>query len=360
MVILHIACIDNDKTIGVCVSVRQHVLAQGRLAETAIYNTCGIALDDMPRQVPHEGRFELSRLPAPFDRPDLAVFHECYRPAYLAIASELRRNGVPYVIIPHGELRKEAQRKKRLKKTAANILLFNRFINGAAALQCLSEDEEKTTRFGRRKFVGTNGVELPATVKSDFRSEGARFLYIGRYEWRVKGLDLLFDAIGSEARFLRENGCRFTLYGPDWNGRFAAVCTMVQDRGIGDLVELHHEILGEEKTAALLDADVFIQTSRHEGMPMGILEAMSYGLPCLVTEGTSLGKTVDGAQAGWTAETAAEDIAARIVEAVRERPRWAEYGANGRKAVQESFAWDKVAAETLSSYKKLLSNSVEE
>lgn len=42
----------------------------------------------------------------------------------------------------------------------------------------------------------------------------------------------------------------------------------------------------------LLQTDLFIQTSRHEGMPMGLLEALSIGVPCLVTVGTSLGHII--------------------------------------------------------------------
>ena len=356
MVILHFACIDNSETSGVCVSARQHVLAQGRFAKTALINVSGIELSgDLP-QMPYSAPFAMRDLPKPFDRPDLAVFHECYRPVYLPIAKKLEKSGVPYIILPHGELRAEAQKKKHLKKAAANFLLFNRFIDHAAAIQCLSESESDATRFGRKKIIGTNGVFIPETRKESFRKDEAVFLYIGRYEWLPKGLDLLFDAIKTDERILREKNCRFMLYGPDYNGRFAAVGEMIANREIGDLVSLHHEILGDEKTKALLDADVFIQTSRHEGMPVGILEAMSYGLPCLVTEGTSLGDEIKECRAGWCAETTAQDIARALVCAVKERSRWAEYGGNGRKAVREKYSWDVVAADTVERYRALLQN----
>ena len=75
-----------------------------------------------------------------------------------------------------------------------------------------------------------------------------------------------------------------------------------------DLVELHEAIDGSEKEAELLSADVFIQTSRSEGMSMGILEALSYGVPCLVTRGTNLGEIIEQYDAGWVAETNAEYV----------------------------------------------------
>lgn len=354
MVILHFACISESKTNGVCVVVPLHVQAQGRCAETALVNVNNIDISFPGKQLSFRKPFDIRSLPAPFDRPDLVVFHECYRPDYLAVARNLRKNAIPYIIVPHGELQEEAQKRKHLKKAAANLLLFNFFINHAAALQCLSENERKATRFGKNKIVATNGIDIPSRTKTEFSAEGAVFIYIGRYEWRMKGIDLMLDAIKAEEFFLRENKCRFILHGPDVFGRFAAVSAMVEERKIGDLVSLNLTITGEEKINALLDADVFIQTSRYEGMPMGILEAMSYALPCLVTEGTFLGKDVADAHAGWVAETTAESIAARLVEAVKDRPRWPELGRNGREAAAEIFSWDVVAEKTVEQYKQVL------
>lgn len=356
MVILHFACIEPTETNGVCVAVPRHVEAQGRFADTALVNINGYSIPGVRKQLAYSKAFDIKKLPEPFDQPDIAVFHECYRPAYLSIAKNLKKNGVPYVIIPHGELRVEAQQKKHLKKVVANILLFNDFIEHAAALQCLSENEKDSTHFGKQKFCGTNGVAVPALKKEKFRESGAVFIYIGRYEWRPKGLDLLLDAIKIKERFLRESACRFLLYGPDIYDRLAAVSAMVRERNIEDLVSLNHEILGENKKNALLDADVFIQTSRHEGMPMGILEAMSYGLPCLVTKGTSLGGVVADADAGWEAKTTAEDIAACLEKVMEERSRWPEKGSSGREAVKEFFSWDVVAPAAVKHYQDLLTN----
>ena len=67
---------------------------------------------------------------------------------------------------------------------------------------------------------------------------------------------------------------------------------MINDYGINGLVHLRREVEGSEKESVLIGSDVFIQTSRFEGMPMGILEAMSYGIPVLITEGTTLGEYV--------------------------------------------------------------------
>ncbi len=354
MVILHVASIENNPFSGVCVVVPQHIRAQSAFAEVALLNVNGRPVDGVETQLAYSKDFDLRRIPAPFDSPDLVVFHEAYRVEYLRVYKRLKKAGIPYVIIPHGELREEAQRKKKWKKKIANLLFFNAFINGAAAIQCLSEMERDNTAFGKEKFVASNGVGIPSKEKSSFSKFGLRITYIGRLEVRVKGLDLLLQAIKTAKKELKAAGARVELYGPDYQGRFAEVQSLIEENGVGDLVTLHREVSGEEKENILLDTDIFIQTSRHEGMPMGILEAMSYGIPCLVTEGTTLKPLIARYDGGFAAETKADSIARMLVRAIDERETLPEKSKNARQAVEENFSWAYVAEKAIEEYKRAL------
>ena len=143
------------------------------------------------------------------------------------------------------------------------------------------------------------------------------------------------------------------MYGPDLNGRFQHVTDLINEANVQDIVFLNHEVSGKQKEDILLDADIFIQTSRFEGMPMGILEAMSYGLPCLVTEGTTLSGIIAENECGWSAKTNIEDIAMKIKKAVTESEIFVDKGRNSQKIITKFFTWEKISDLAIDRYKKI-------
>lgn len=55
-----------------------------------------------------------------------------------------------------------------------------------------------------------------------------------------------------------------------------------------NLIITHGGVYDSDKETILLNSDFFILTSRFKGHLMGLIEALSYGLFCLVTEGSNM------------------------------------------------------------------------
>ncbi len=357
MIVLHIFHSLNRRYAGADVVIPEHIKAQQSFEMVGCVNITNVKIDGIENQFEYTDDFKISNLQEPFNKPDIIIFHQLYYPKFLKIAKEAKKLNIPYIIIPHGSMTREAQRIKRLKKIAGNLVFFNKFMKGASAIQYLSDDEKSRTFKNYPCFVSTNGIYMPAEQKGSFNEDKLVFSYIGRYDTHIKGLDLLVDAIKLKEELLRKNNCFFNLYGPqteEYAQKINSLKDLITEKGVSDLVFINGPVLDVEKKETLLNTDIFIQCSRTEGMPMGILESMSYGVPCLITKGTSLTGVLEKYDAGYSCETTAEGIANAIGKAVEHKHLLREKSQNAINLIKSEFLWDNIAKDASEKYRKFI------
>lgn len=299
---------------------------------------------------------KLSGLPKPFNAPDLIVIEELYVFAFSKIISDIVKSKIPYIIVPRSQMTAQAQSKKRLKKMIGNIIYFHRVICNAKAIQYLSEQEKNDSQqWNVSSFVIPNGIKKQSITKKTFSSKEIKAIMIGRLEPYQKGLDLLAKALIPIKDNVIKSSFILNIIGPVKDEfSIKELETIIKQNGLSEIVNIiKNPLYGEEKKEELLNSDLFIMTSRFEGMPMGLLEALSLGLPCLVTQGTNMKKEIEENDAGWAAENTVESIRNAILRMINERELLPQKGKNALM-LSKKYSWDQIASKSHEMFNKMI------
>lgn len=264
--------------------------------------------------------------------------------------------GLPVVIAPHGMLDAGALRYSRWKKHLVWKLWEHQALVAASCLQALGQAELEAIRsLGLAGPVALipNGVGLAELARSHAAPpwaqvvpEGERvLLFLGRFHAK-KGLAPLLNAWQSLTAEARRQGWWLAMVGFGDRGELAA-------RLAREPIERCFVLgpcFGAEKEACLASASAFVLPSFSEGLPMAALEAMSWGLPCLLSPACNLPDAI-AAGAAWAVQPQPADLAARIQDLMPlPDAEAAAMGRRGRVLVAERFSWNTIARQCAALY----------
>ena len=141
------------------------------------------------------------------------------------------------------------------------------------------------TKYAQQELGCTNAVTLmnivpTPTMAKQPRTEGApiSLVYLG-YIYKEKGIFDLLDVIASNRDRWLEH---LTLtIGGQWNED--RVLNFIKDNDLGGIVKFVGWVSGDDKATILSKTDILILPSYYEGLPISILEAMSYAMPVITT-----------------------------------------------------------------------------
>lgn len=292
------------------------------------------------------GKLKLNLLPVPFNSPDCVIFEGFYYIDHVLFAYELLKNNIPYIIVPRSAFTSSAFNNggllKRIKKQIAHAFIFDYFVSKSCAIHYLTEEEKKESqkKYHKQSFIIPNGITLPNVYKRTF-SNGINGVFIGRQDIYQKGLDLLLESIREIKSELIDAGFRLDIYGPP-RYDVKKVSEIIANYEIGEIVKNHEKgVRGTDKEKTLLDADVFFLTSRFEGHPMGLIEALSYGIPALITRGANMAEEVKSYNAGWACETNKDDIKASMRQMIIDKSLFSNISNNSRN-LAKNYDWKTI------------------
>lgn len=280
---------------------------------------------------------------------DIVLIHFHYQFAGLAAGWISRVRGKPYIIFSHGSLNTHGLRaRSRARKLCYLKLLEQKnFAKALFAAYHSAEEMDTSYRFGRCRVV-PNGIDpqvFQALPKMNYFRQQHKldqamiYLFLGRID-AGKGLDLLLPGFKKLLQVAGDS--HLVLAGADERGYAAEVRHLAEELGLASRLTLTGLITGQDKLAALQDADVFVLPSRSEGLSIAMLEAMYMGLPVVVTDRVGLWRQVEKNRCGLVAPFD-EDSLAGALRQMAAAPDQREMGQRGRQLVASGYTWDKIA-----------------
>lgn len=286
---------------------------------------------------------------------DLVIFHGVYEKKYLNFYKKLKK--VPYIIIPHCSLTKESLRRSKIKKYIFNFLAQN-FYKNAKAIGFLNfEEKENSIKVNEKFIILPNGINLPKKSNSieELLKENINIIYLSRIDIYHKGLDLLIEAVKIIKNQLLEKKVIINIYGNAFfKKNLDYLIAEIEKNELQKILKYHGRVDGKEKEVALQNNDLFILTSRFEGFPMSVLEALSYGKPCILTEGTNMKGMIEKYNSGWVCKTEVYDISQLILKAIQEFKLNENKYINNALKNAEDYEWNKVIKLHIEEYRKII------
>lgn len=142
------------------------------------------------------------------------------------------------------------------------------------------------------------GLEAAAYIKPPFGLVPGRFvLHLARVG-PVKRQDLAIEAVRKVVDRFRTWGIKYVIVGDGES--LKQLRKRVETMGIEDVILFLGRRSGKEKFGLLHHARAFVTTSREEGMPNAVIEAIAAGLPVLASDISPHRELIEMTSAGWT------------------------------------------------------------
>ncbi len=127
-----------------------------------------------------------------------------------------------------------------------------------------------------------------------------------------------------------------------------------ENLGLNSLISIKSlptELMGKEYS----NSDILVLISDYEAFPMVIIEAMSYGLPVVVSSVGGIPEAVNASVGALVSKNNPEDFAKEITALILSKGDREKKGQNARKLIEEKFTINKMLDKTFSVYRQLVS-----
>lgn len=268
-------------------------------------------------------------------------------------------------ITTHGLLDRWTIGKGYWKKYLFGLLFQKKILRNTELIQINNTDEQDDLK----RFLGfehpnvkiiPNGMNLEdfskLPVKGIFRDkfqipdDKKIILFMSRINLK-KGLDLLLPAFKEVAS--QRSDCLLILAGSD-DGYLTETQRFIKEKFLEKSIRLVGMLTGNDKLAALSDADIFVLPSHSEGFSIATLEALISGVPSLLSDRVGFGEAIRETNAAHLVELTQKSITEGLIKMLDDETYCKTLSKNGIALVKNSYDIKLVAKQLYEAFEKVI------
>lgn len=277
-----------------------------------------------------------------------AIFHlhGGWIPVYYTVAKLFFKYNIKFVLTPHGAYNTIAMKKNSMMKKVYFYFFEKKILQRAQHIHCIGKSEVNGLKriFSTRKLIllpygFENKIKVELKKVAD---DSIVFGFIGRLDIYTKGLDTLIKAF--KKFHAKQPSSMLWILG---DSKEKSVLQHIISRNLLDnSVILYGSKFAEDKDELLQKMDVFVHPSRNEGLPLSVIEAASYGKPCIVTDATNIGTEVVKYNSGKTIYSQSseklEEAMSEMFQVYNKQEEFIAMQRNAINMVKENYNWNKL------------------
>jgi len=276
---------------------------------------------------------------------DIIVTHGCWRHS-TRWGSCFSSLGFKWVYTPHGMLDHWALNQKWLKKKLYLRFIERPLVKNPYFIRAVSNAEKEDLQkiFPKELvLIIPNGVDVPELIHQSKLT--GQYLFLGRLH-RKKGV---VELVKGWQQSLLNNNPRYNLViaGPD-QGELKQITALMK---LCSNVQYAGKVYKKEKHDLFGQSSFYLLPSYSEGFPTAVLEAMSYGLVCLISKACHLPQAFER-EFVFELRPSPENIAAQLnLTIMIPSTRLMDLSNVGRNFVLINYSLRKVADMQIEAYK---------
>lgn len=212
--------------------------------------------------------------------------------------------------------------------------------------------------YGVDSEVIVSGIDRPQyrtpnIIKDKYGLNGGDYvLFLGRID-PIKRIDWIVDAAAAG-----DSGTKYVIAGGAQNKETEKYYKSLMDQS--ERSEAHviftGPVEGEIKYELLSNCRIFAAPSQDEGLPIALLEAMSYGCVCIASDIPAHREVVENEMSGYLFRADDKAHFSEMIMKVMHQPahELSTVASRAQQKVDERYSWDKTAARFESIYNELM------